>query len=347
MSPVNLPPPTPRPLDPRDALPASPPHPAMASLAQWTPRINAALAQACQFGDGCPARLADAIAYAVMAPGKRLRPYLVLAAADACGGDWQAAMPAAVAVEMIHAYSLIHDDLPAMDDDDLRRGRPTTHIAFDEATAILAGDALQSEAFAHLHRHVADGLTAAALIGELAVASGATGLVGGQCDDLAAEHWTMHDVGGPAAAFEVLQSIHRRKTGALFAASVRMGAIAAGGGDEERRALTRYADAFGLAFQITDDLLDVTASDEQLGKRAQKDAQRGKFTYPAVLTPGVETSVSPGGDFDQTTRSQEGIRLAREHAGRCVRDARTAVELFGNRAGRLIELADFVLERQA
>ncbi|MEM6981341.1 MAG: polyprenyl synthetase family protein, partial [Planctomycetota bacterium] len=198
------------------------------SIAEIRQRVEAALADACDFGEGCPEKLEEAIRYALLAPGKRLRPFLVLCACEAVGGRMDDAMPAAIAVEMIHAYSLVHDDLPAMDDDDLRRGRPTTHVAFGDATAILAGDALQAAAFRHLCRSVADPHLAAELVGELARASGPAHLVGGQCDDLTAESCTIESLGGRERALAWLESLHRRKTGALFVASVRMGGICGG-----------------------------------------------------------------------------------------------------------------------
>lgn len=317
-----------------------------AQLAPFRAPIEESLSRACQFADGCPVRLADAIRYALLAPGKRLRPALVLMAAEACGGSIEDASSAAVAVEMIHAYSLIHDDLPAMDDDDLRRGRPTTHIRFGEATAILAGDALQAEAFAYLIRSIPDPATAARLVGELAVAAGVCGLVGGQQDDLAAEKISVEDFGSPRLARLHLESIHRRKTGALFVASVRMGAISADAGVDAIEALGRFAEFFGLAFQITDDILDFTATDEQLGKRTQKDAGRGKLTFPHLMA--AEQSVvntrsisSHPGEVDL----QAGIAFARAHATSLIRNAHDSLELFGASAQRLHIMADYILER--
>jgi len=317
-----------------------------AQLAPFRTLIEESLSDACRFADGCPVRLADAIRYAVLAPGKRLRPALVMMAAEACGGAAGDARPAAVAVEMIHAYSLIHDDLPAMDDDDLRRGRPTTHIQFGEATAILAGDALQAEAFSHLARNVSDPGTAVRLIGELAAAAGACGLVGGQEDDLAAEKIRIADFRSPLSARKHLESIHRRKTGALFVACVRMGAISAHAGLDEVEALGRFAELFGLAFQITDDVLDFTATDEQLGKRTQKDAGRGKLTFPHLMA--AENSVAKedssslsSGDVD----FQAGIAFARSHATSLIQDAHDSLKLFGASADRLHIMADYILER--
>lgn len=280
------------------------------------PLIETALADACDFGPGCPPRLTDAIRYALLAPGKRLRPAMVMMAAEACGGDPATALPGAVAIEMIHAYSLIHDDLPAMDDDDLRRGRPTVHIQFDEATAILAGDALQPAAFAHLAQRVADPLTAVLAIKTLSLAAGPSSLVGGQSDDLAAES------GGPKTV-EHLEAIHRRKTGALFTAALDLGAILVGADDSKRTILGRLAADLGLAFQVVDDLLDFTADDEAMGKRTGKDIDRGKLTYPGLL----------------------GLEPARAKATQLVDSACEQIELLGPSAWRLERLANYVLKR--
>ncbi|TWT49094.1 Farnesyl diphosphate synthase [Rubripirellula amarantea] len=307
------------------------------------PAVEAGLIAACNFGDGCPTRLADAMRYAVLAPGKRLRPLLVLMAAEACGGmlgnltDSAIAevMPGAVAVEMIHAYSLIHDDLPAMDDDDLRRGRPTVHIEFDEAIAILAGDALQAEAFAQIANHVRDPQRAIEATRILAKAAGAAHLVGGQADDLMAETDPMGVKGrtvlgsspeggeSSAALLASLQSIHRRKTGALFSASLDLGAVLSGASEEARASLGRYAEHLGLAFQVTDDNLDYTADTDTLGKRAGKDADRGKLTYPGLL----------------------GIEASREKARELIEASKREALFFADSAERLLWLADYVLER--
>lgn len=323
-----------------------------ALLQPYRDAIEPALDVATNFGAGCPQKLRTAIRYALLAPGKRLRPALVMMAAEACGGTLVDALAPAVAVEMIHAYSLIHDDLPAMDDDDLRRGRPTTHIEFGEATAILAGDALQAAAFAHLYAHTTDPARAARLMGELALAAGPAGLVGGQEDDLAAENLSLDDFSSPHAARVHLESIHRRKTGALFIACARLGGIAAGGSNEQITSLADFAAAFGLAFQITDDVLDYTASDEQLGKRTGKDSGRGKFTFPDLMA--AEQSglselrskqpASVNGPL-VATAMHPGIQLARQHAAATIEDAHRSLELFGVRAGRLGQMADYLLER--
>ena len=237
--------------------------------------------------DGTPASLLEAMRYSLLAPGKRLRPMLVILAAEACGGRGAEALPAACAVEMVHTYSLIHDDLPAMDDDDLRRGLPTCHKQFGEALAILAGDALLTLAFEVVAANYA-AKTAAGCSLELARGAGAAGMVGGQVEDLACER--EDPVGARREhALETLENIHARKTGALFRACLRMGACVARGeapGGPDAALLKRldaYGRCFGQAFQITDDLLDVEGHAEQTGKRVQKDAARGKLTYPGLL----------------------------------------------------------------
>jgi geranylgeranyl diphosphate synthase type II len=277
--------------------------------------VDGALAEYTQLGEGCPPRLTEAIRYSLLAPGKRLRPMLVLIAAEACGGTSDAAMPAACAVEMVHAYSLVHDDLPAMDDDDLRRGRPTCHKAFGEATAILAGDALLTLAFEVLARDVRPAATAARCCAVLACAAGARALVGGQADDLAAEF--------SAGSLEALEAIHRRKTGALFLASLELGGLTAGASDEQLAALADYGWRLGLVFQITDDLLDVRGDVADLGKRVGKDSTRGKLTYPGVL--GVDASL--------------------ERAATLVEEACAGLEPLKPHADALAALAYSVLER--
>jgi geranylgeranyl diphosphate synthase type II len=311
------------------------------AMGDLLPAIEQALQLACRFGTGCPVRLGDAIRYAVLAPGKRLRPALVLMAAEACGGSVSDAMPGAVAVEMIHAYSLIHDDLPAMDDDDLRRGRPTVHLQFDEATAILAGDALQPLAVRHLCDHVTDPRKVAEAVRVLVTAAGPEQLVGGQADDLAAESGqlpealmlsingtnehsrTSHRTGVNREALAFLESIHRRKTGALFSASLELGAVLCGATDRQREDLATFAGDLGLAFQVVDDLLDHTADENALGKRVGKDVDRGKLTYPGLL----------------------GIEGARGLAVDLIASAKGRTAVLGPAAWRLNQLADYVLQR--
>jgi geranylgeranyl diphosphate synthase type II len=288
------------------------------------PQIDRALDAHVALGDGCPEPLREAMRYSLLAPGKRLRPMLVLMAAEACGGSIEAAMPAACAVEMIHAYSLIHDDLPAMDDDDLRRGRPTCHKQFDEATAILAGDALLTLAFETLAKEIEPPAVAARGCAALAEAAGACGMVGGQADDVWGERRGMLDEKSDGAgALAALESIHRRKTGAMIRVSLRLGAMVAGADDEKVDALVTYGDRIGLAFQIADDLLDVQSTAATMGKRVGKDAERGKLTYPGVL----------------------GVDPSRAYAERLIAQACQVLSPFGAKAEGLETVARYVLER--
>jgi geranylgeranyl diphosphate synthase type II len=245
---------------------------------------------------------------------------LVLMAAEACGGSLAAAMPAACAVEMIHAYSLIHDDLPAMDDDDLRRGRPTCHKVFGEAMAILAGDGLLSLAFQVLAEGIRPRGVAAACCAALAEASGPCHLVGGQADDIIADRagpdHVVHDR-------EHLESIHARKTGAMICVSLRLGGLSAAAAAESLAALEAYGRKLGLAFQITDDLLDVRSSVENMGKRVGKDAAKGKITFPGLL--GIDESAA--------------------RAAQLIAEACTALTPLGPPADGLVALARYVLER--
>ncbi len=302
-----------------------------AFTAQWRPRIEAALAaclpQADTDDDGCPRTLANAMRYSLLAPGKRLRPLLVLAGARACGGDPEAALPAACAVEMIHCYSLIHDDLPAMDDDDLRRGNPTNHKVFGEGLAILAGDALLTLAFETLATRIRPATAAAACCAELGRAAGACELVGGQADDLAEEGKVP---GAPdtstrnaAQSLAALEAIHRRKTGAMMLVSLKLGAITAGANAGQLAALDEYGRRLGLTFQIMDDLLDVRGDEAAVGKRIGKDAARGKLTFPGLL--GEEES------------------LRRAHA--LTAEAISAVRSAGTDVEVLEDLARYVVER--
>ncbi len=266
--------------------------------------------------DGCPDRLREAIAYSLLAPGKRLRPLLVLMAAEACGSiEGPSTLAAACAVEMVHCYSLVHDDLPAMDDDDLRRGRPTCHKVYGDGLAILVGDALLTLAFEVLANEVRPAASAAACCGTLARAAGASALVGGQTDDLAGID--------AAQDLDSLLSIHRRKTGAMFLAALKLGAITANATAAQLRALEDYGAALGVAFQISDDLLDVEGNEAALGKRVGKDAGRGKLTFPVLL----------------------GIEESRQRAVALVDEACTALAGLGQRAASLEALARYVLER--
>jgi geranylgeranyl diphosphate synthase, type II len=277
--------------------------------------IDAALDNYTQFDAACPVNLAEAIRYALLAPGKRLRPQLVLLAAQACGGSLEAALPAACAVEMVHAYSLVHDDLPAMDDDDLRRGRATCHRVYGEDVAILVGDALLARAFEVLGTFVKPADLSGRCCAVLGQAAGATALVGGQAADLAG--------GADKADVAALEAIHRRKTGALLTASVQLGGITGGASNEQLAALEAFGQALGLAFQITDDLLDVSGNQAIVGKRVDKDAARGKVTYPQLL----------------------GVEASRMRAAELTEQACQAVDTFGSAAKPLQDLARFVLDR--
>lgn len=274
-----------------------------------------------------PPALAEAMSYSLLAPGKRLRPLLTVLACEAAGGSTEQGLPAACAVEMVHTYSLVHDDLPAMDDDDLRRGRPTCHKQYGEALAILAGDALLTAAFQVL----AEGYppkTAAVSIAELAAAAGPAGMVAGQVLDLGAEG-KVPLTAGPRKVDE-LEEIHRRKTGALFLAALRLGLNAAQGerstGPDPaiRDALDRFGRAFGLAFQIADDLLDVQGSADQAGKRVGKDAARGKVTFPGLL----------------------GVDDSRRQARALYAEAVAVLDGLGPPAKPLAELAKYVTDRE-
>lgn len=295
--------------------------------AEMRPRVDAALVEYARPGSGCPAILAESIGYSLLAPGKRLRPLLTLAAAQACGGSIAEALPAAAAVEMIHCYSLIHDDLPAMDDDDLRRGRPTNHKVYGEGVAVLAGDALLTLAFETLAKRVRPAETAVRCLAELTTAAGACQLVGGQADDLAeegkvpgavpVEHRTTQQ------ALEHLEAIHRRKTGAMMLVSLRLGGIIAGADEEQLAALDEYGTRLGLTFQIMDDLLDVGGSEQALGKRVGKDAARGKLTFPGLL----------------------GVDESRRRAEVLTTEAIAAVATLGPDVEVLEDLARYVVER--
>jgi len=221
-------------------------------------------------------RLWDAMSYALLAGGKRVRPALVLACFKACGGTNESlAMPVAISIECMHTYSLIHDDLPCMDDDDLRRGNPTCHKKFDEATAVLAADALQTLAFELLTHIEVSADTRIELVRRLAIAAGAQGMVGGQMMDMCAE------AGGVNSILEV-ERIHLHKTGALIRYSCEAGALLAGASEKELHACSRYGEAVGLLFQIADDILDATATSEDLGKSAGKDEAQNKATYVSI-----------------------------------------------------------------
>lgn len=285
-----------------------------ATLAVDRARVDAFLARAFEQRQPPAPRLEAAMRHALLVGGKRLRPLLVYLAGRSLGASDEALDAPAAAVELIHAYSLVHDDLPAMDDDDLRRGQPTVHRAFDEATAILAGDALQSLAFEVLARAAHPRLPA--LILTLAVAAGRDGMVGGQALDLAA-------VGGHPDV-EALATMHAHKTGALICAAVRMGALTAVPEQDPRvAALDRYAEALGLAFQIHDDVLDVIGDTQTLGKASGADAARDKPTYPALL----------------------GLEGARRRAQELTDEALAALAPLGEAGDPLAQLARYMIER--
>ena len=264
-----------------------------------------------------PESLREAMRYSLLAGGKRLRPILCLAACELAGGDAAQAMPTAVALEMIHTMSLIHDDLPAMDDDDLRRGRPTNHKVYGEAVAILAGDALLTRAFEMVALR-SPGVPSERLlkvVGELSLVAGAPGLVGGQVVDLESE--------GQDVDLETLEFIHLHKTGALLSACVITGAMIGGADDALIKALRTYARGIGLAFQIIDDILDITASSEVLGKTAGKDLVADKTTYPKLL----------------------GLEESRKRAADLVREAKEILKPWADKAQPLLALADYITSR--
>ena len=261
--------------------------------------------------------LREALAYTLSAPGKRIRSVMVLWCCKLVAGqDNASARTAATAIEMVHTYSLVHDDLPAMDDDDLRRGRPTCHKAFDEATAILTGDALLTLAFDILARRIDDPALAVKLIAELADAAGPAGMIAGQMADIEAEK--------AVSCAADLEYIHTNKTAKMLRCAAVMGGLCGGAGAEQLEALARYGLKVGLGFQIADDILDVSASSEQLGKTAGKDVKADKCTYPAVV----------------------GIEKSRELERRLAHEAEAALEPFGPAAGALRQLARALLKRE-
>ena len=282
--------------------------------------VNSQLREYLKLDERCPDLLRQAMDYSLLAPGKRIRPMLALLACQACGGEMTKALPGACAVEMIHAYSLIHDDLPAMDDDDLRRGRPTCHKQFDEATAILAADALQALAFEVLAKDVHPAEAAIQCVSALADAAGACGMVAGQTLDIQGEK---NADANSEKSISVLENIHRLKTGAMIRVSLIIGATIANATAEQIESLKAYGAALGLLFQVTDDLLDVTATDEQMGKRTHKDSAKGKMTYPGLL----------------------GVEASHAYAAELTQKAKDALSSFGQDAELLRDLADYVLER--
>lgn len=263
-----------------------------------------------------PGAMHEAMRYCIFAGGKRLRPVLCLAAAEACGGRREVAYPAACAVELMHTYSLVHDDLPCMDDDDLRRGRATCHKVYGEGMAVLCGDALLTEAFAVLAQAGGtEGFSVGDMVAELALTGGSRKLIGGQVLDLEGE--------GKKLSLEELVRIHEAKTAALLTCSVRLGGMSANATREELEALTTFGHSLGLAFQVIDDILDVTQTTEKLGKTAGKDEAVEKATYPAVV----------------------GLEESRKEAERLTAEALGALEIFGEKGARLREIAEWMLVR--
>ncbi len=280
-------------------------------------KVEARLNELLPGEDVAPVTLHKAMRYSIFAGGKRIRPLLCLEAAKACGGSEEAALNAACALEALHTYTLIHDDLPCMDDDDLRRGRPTNHKVFGEGVAVLAGDALLTEAFAMLARVPAnDRYDAKDYITEFAYRTGSLNLVGGQVLDLEGE--------GRQLTVDELRAIHHGKTSALIIASLRLGGMSAGCTAEQLEALTAYGRDLGLAFQIIDDILDVTSSPEVLGKSIGKDAREQKATYPALV----------------------GMENARAEARALTAAARADLDVFSaRRAENLLAISDYLLKR--
>ncbi len=271
-----------------------------------------------------PESLRKSMRYSLFAGGKRLRPTLVLASAEACGLNPKKALKTAAALEMIHTYSLIHDDLPAMDDDDLRRGKPTNHKVFGDAMAILAGDALLTKAFEAASENAADlklnGRATAELIRIIAFGAGAEGMVGGQVADLAAEGASKKI--SKTAAAKMLEGVHRRKTGALIVASLDAGAVLAAASKNSRESLGAYGEAIGLAFQIADDVLDVVGDKKKMGKKGS-DRDNDKLTYASLY----------------------GVDGARAKARAAVEEAHAHLKTFGRKADTLHELADYIIAR--
>ena len=283
--------------------------------------IDQALARYIPGEENYPPVIFEAVRYSLLAGGKRLRPILCLAAAEAVGGKCGPVLPVACAIELIHTYSLIHDDLPAMDNDDYRRGRPTSHKVFGEGIAILAGDALLTEAFRLMtRRDLMPGMPPERLltaIGEIAEAAGFFGMVGGQVLDIRSE--------GKEADLETLHRMHKKKTGAMIRVSLRAGAILSGASDEQIESLSNFGEQIGPAFQITDDILNVEGDRRLLGKETGSDAARGKVTFPALM----------------------GIEASRSRVTELVREALYSLAFFDDRAEPLRRIARYILERKS
>lgn len=295
-------------------------------LDAWRLVVERTLDEQLPPADTPPVTIHEAMRYAVLGGGKRLRPVLAMAAAEACGGSVERLRVAFAALELIHTYSLVHDDLPALDNDDLRRGRKTTHVVFGDAMAILAGDALLTEAFSWLARPI-EGVDPARQLRAVALVARAVdskGMIGGQVADLLAER-AQEKSNDRDALLAELQFIHRNKTGQLLTASVLLGGLLAGATDSQLARLERYGDSIGLAFQIVDDLLDIEASSATLGKTAGKDAEQGKLTWPALL----------------------GVEAARAETSRLLEDALENAAMIADRANYLAPIARFICERRS
>ncbi len=288
-------------------------------MKQLVQEVESILDQALPPATAIPEVLHKSMRYSTLGGGKRLRALLAMAACAAVGGDMKSTSGLVAAIEMVQAYSLIHDDLPCMDDDDLRRGKPTNHIVYGEAIAVLAGDALLTEAFAELARmpekYGISPETTVRVIAELAKGAGSQGMVGGQVVDISGE--------GQALGMDTLRYIHDHKTGALFKAALRGGALLGGATDEQLAKITSYAENFGLAFQITDDILDETGEADQLGKAVGTDQLHGKQTYPRIY----------------------GLEKSREMARECVEKCHEALNGLSEQSGLLRELAAFIIQR--
>ncbi len=288
-------------------------------MKQLVLEVEEILEQALPPEETVPTVLHESMRYSTLGGGKRLRALLAMGACMAVGGSVKNTSGLVAAIEMIHAYSLVHDDLPCMDDDDLRRGRPTNHRVYGEAVAVLTGDALLTEAFAELARmpekYGIDYQTTVRVISEVARGAGSQGMVGGQVVDMASQDQELSP--------DTLRYIHEHKTGALFTAVLRGGALLGGANSEQLSALTRYAENFGLAFQITDDILDEIGEAEQLGKAVRTDQAHGKLTYPR----------------------RYGLEKSAEMARRCVAECHEALSSFSDQADLLRELASFIIQR--
>jgi len=293
-------------------------------LSQKQRLVNQALSKHLPPASTFPPLIHKAMRYSVLNGGKRLRAIMALMTGELFGTPSSRIMPYACALEMIHAYSLIHDDLPAMDNDDLRRGKPTSHKVFGEAMAILAGDALLTYAFQIIADKIQNNSVAPKLVSELSHAAGSVGMVGGQVLDIQNENKTRHTSKSPLNRGVLLREMHLRKTAAMIVASCRGGAIISGASNKQLSAITAYAGNFGLAFQIVDDILDISGSKAQLGKTPGKDAKLHKLTYPAL----------------------KGLKASYQETKYLIKQAKNSLNIFGKEADKLKELADYLLKRK-